>query len=287
MNLIKALFLVLLSLMSFSCQRNLFRTHNLSTGFLMAQGSILNRSQKIEKFDQLALSVFTRKGELLLDPENVLEIRSNLQQNSVLNPMQMAAGFVSQYSIMANNMRPFFYVVNEDGKADLPAIGKIKLDGLTLLQADSLLSREYQNQGLYKDAYVKTQYLNKRVILLGALGDRVVKLAYENMTVFEVLAQQSTTAGSQFNSTNIQASARSVVIIRNLQTAPDKMQIEEINLRDLNEIYQKNIHVQNGDIIYVRPRMRLDRDVVSEFSVITGIMTSLATVYLLLINLSR
>ncbi len=269
----------------FSCQRNLFKTTHLSASRFGIKAQTLNQSQRIEKFDHLAISVFTRKGEILIDPEGVLEIKSNLQNSMFSNPQQMALLLTQQFAVMANNMRPQFYVVNEFGEADLPAIGKIRLEGLTLTQTDSLLSREYESKGFYKDAYVKVQYLNKRVVVLGALGDRVVKIPYENMTVFEILAQQQNQPVA--NLISIQSYARGLLIIRNLQTDPNNLEIEEIDLRDLSSIYLKNLIVKNGDVIYVRPRRRFDREVIGDFSFIASAITSLATLYLLIDNIRK
>ncbi len=249
---------------------------------------MVGKLQRIEKFDHLAFSVYTRNGEMLIDPEGEL----NLGRQQTGQNIQTIQHGQQLFKIQGNNQPPAFYVVDDQGEVNLPAIGKIRLEGLTLIQADSLLSREYEAKGFYKNTFIVTQYLNKRVILLGALGDRVVRLPYENMTVLEVLAQPDANvfaggANALFSGMNIQSRARAIVIIRNLQNNPQELQFEEIDLRNLDGLYHKNLHVQHGDVIYVRPRRRFDREITGDISFLTSAISSLLTLYLLFENLRR
>ena len=65
-------------------------------------------------------------------------------------------------------------------------VGEIKLDGLTIRQAEDLLQQAYAT--FYEDAYVVLRYTNKRVIVLGAPGGQVIPLTNENVHLVEVLA---------------------------------------------------------------------------------------------------
>ncbi len=53
-------------------------------------------------------------------------------------------------------------------------IGEIKLEGLTIRQAEEVLQQAYSK--FYEDAYVVLKYTNKRVIILGAPGGQVIPL---------------------------------------------------------------------------------------------------------------
>src|SRR5690606_14789933 len=68
----------------------------------------------------------------------------------------------------------------------LPMVGDIKLEGYSIRQADSVLSVEYGKY--YYNVYVNTQIVNKRVVVLGSVGSKVIPLENDNISVIEVLA---------------------------------------------------------------------------------------------------
>jgi polysaccharide export outer membrane protein len=118
-------------------------------------------------------------------------------------------------------------------------IGEMKLDGLTLRQAEEMVQKEYSK--FFKEPFVKMSYVNKRVIVLGAPGGQVIPLTNQNVSVVEVLAL----AKGVDNFTKV----HNIRLIRG----------EHVYQMDFSTIqgYQEgNMIVEPGDIVYVEPIRR-------------------------------
>lgn len=291
--------LVLLSLLSLgACQPAIFKTPKDQVGELAQLEEKAMGNYRIAEYDQIAISVYTNNGEQLIDPLGFFQQAATAGQGGRGggggggNPQQQLLLLQGGNRIPSNNIDPFWYNVDEYGEVNLPLLGNIKLAGLTLREADSLLSRAFHKQGYYKDAYVTTQYLNKRVLLYGALGEQIIPLRNENMTLLEVIAQANTGAGANRNNlggnlNNLQriANARKIMILRNLGTE-GQLQQKLVNLKDLTTLTEETLYIQPNDIIYIAPRNRIDRDVISDLSTIISAVSSLLTVYLLINSLN-
>jgi polysaccharide export outer membrane protein len=169
--------------------------------------------------------------------------------------------------LTTNNAPPNSYLVRSDGTVALPMVGDVTLKGLKLYQADSLLALLY-NQ-FYDSTFVVTQYLNKRVVLMGALGDKVVPIRNENMTLLEVLAM----AGNF----QMAAKANSLRVIRGDLSAPS---VQFIDLTTIEGMRKANLFVQPNDVIYVEPRRRIDRETIADINSLVAPITTLITVIL-------
>ena len=78
----------------------------------------------IQKNDYLKLDVFTNKGERAIDPNPQL---SNVAANQAPSASQQ-----------------FTYLVDLNGIVKFPMVGELKLEGLTLRQAEEILQKEYE-----------------------------------------------------------------------------------------------------------------------------------------------
>lgn len=205
----------------------------------------------IEPFDYIQLEVYTNKGERIIDPNY------ELITESIGNQRQM---------------RPApHYLVEADSTVKLPVVGKMRLGGLTLLQADSLLELAYSEY--YKEPYVITRYSNKRVIVLGAVGGHVVPLNNEDMSVIEVLAL----AGGLGND----AKGHNIRLIRGDLKDPI---VQVIDLSTIEGMRQASLQVQSGDIIYVEPIRKIVSESVRDVAPVLSVITSLVTLLVLIQN---
>jgi len=227
----------------------------------------------ITNMDYIAISVFTDSGEVLIDPNNEFEGGGN----NGLNIGGGAFGFNNggfgggggintggNLPISTNQASPRNYLINGEGTVNLPMVGKIKLSGLTLSQADSLLAEEFSYY--YEDPYVITQYLNKRVVLMGALGDRIIRLTEENITLVELLA----IAGG-FQAT---AQVKKVLIIRG--RGPEAS-VQVVDLSTFESYRSANLDLMPNDIVYVEPRRKLDRNAIAEINTAISPLATIAS----------
>jgi polysaccharide export outer membrane protein len=231
----------------------MFRTNNKirNKEALKAATVQAEKNYVIQKNDFLTIQVYTNKGEVIIDPNyEILRERGSTTANLALG-----------------NEKPKF-LVQSDGYIRFPMIDPIKLDGYTLAQTDSILRRQYEKY--YKDVFVITQYLNKRVFVLGGSsafgGGKVIPLQNENMHLIEVLAM----VGGIGND----ARASNIRLIRGDLKDP---QVFVIDLRTIEGLKNANLIIEPGDIIYIEPirRVALEtlRDILPFLSFITTVLT--------------
>lgn len=213
----------------------------------------------LQENDYIEVEVYTNEGELIIDPNN--EIRRELNSGN-MNQQQMR-----------QQEKPRF-LVREGGRVKLPMVGDIPLAGLTLNQADSLLEKEYS--AFYEGAFVITRYINKRVIILGALGGQVVPLQNENTNLIEVIALAGG-AGPQSR----------VDKIRLIRGDLDDPEVRIIDLSTIEGMKRASLKVFPDDIIYIEPVQRITGEAIRDISPILGLITSTMTLILLISRLSE
>ena len=220
---------------------------NFQAAKLSAEARALERNYTIQPNDLIQVKVYTKNGEMIIDPEYELskELNTNNRQN-----------------------RPDpEYLVRLNGYTYLPMVGDVELAVLTLHEADTKLKSLYDE--FFIDPFVITNYSNKRVTVLGAPGGKIIPLANENITVAEVLAMAG---GMQEN-----GNAESIKLIRG-----DKTFL--IDFSTIDAYYATNQIVQPGDIVYIEPIKRLLRGNAVEISVFLSLLTTTTTLLVLLLR---
>ncbi len=235
----------------------------------------VTKNYHIEPMDYIAVTVYTNKGEMLIDPNNEFELGdqgSRMQQGGAGNMLmqQQMMGIGERFNtsinrpIMQNMQQPRSFMVNEHGMANLPQVGAVKLAGLTLSQADSLLASAYAE--FYETPFVLTQYLNKRVVLMGALGDKVVPLQEENMSLVELLA-----FAGDFQ---IKAKGNKIRVIRGIKDGGENISVQLVDLSTIEGVRAANMQLLPGDVVYVEPRRRIDRESLSDTGALVNVFSS-------------
>ena len=254
------LFIVLLVALA-SCQSyrsNILFTEKdgLDTTRLKLTLQQINDNYRIQPNDILELFVYTKDGERIIDPDFEL-----LKSTGVNN-------------LIGQNRIRHQYLVQEDGVAKLPMVGLVKLDGLNLVEAESILEQAFLQY--YNDLWIDLQVVNRRAIVMGAPGGQLVPLLNENMSILEVLAM----AGGLGRD----ARGDRILLIRGPIYDPD---IYEIDLTKRSVFNTANLRVYPGDIIYVTPIRRVLTEGVRDISPIISLATSLLTITVLIINLNN
>ena len=263
----------------------LFKTDgNIDNNVFSASIAEAEKNYVINRFDQISVEIFTNKGERISDPnlEWVQEINQDprlaqLRQSNMLNGRQNNnnQNGVSNYTINPQNRR---YMVHDNDNVFLPLVGAVKVGGLKIYQADSLLSQVYAEY--YKDVYAMTKLENRRVVIMGAVGNKILTLPYESMNLLEVLAM----AGTNYESV---ARTDKVRIIRSVLSG--KPLIQEIDLTSWDMVKASALRIEPNDVIYIEPRRRIfdesQRNISSIsaiVSTVSGFITTVLTTYLLL-----
>ena len=246
-----------LGLLLSGCLRNeyrLFQTdHNLLNDSIQAVLKENNPIFTVHKNDILELNVYTNKGEKIIDPD----------QEYVLS---------NANAVTLNKTEQYF--VQRDGSVFLPMVGRIELEGLSLRQTDSLLSNRYN--AFYNGAYVKTRIVNKRVIVIGPLGAKVIKLENEDVNLIEAMAL--------YGGLNENMRTDRIRLIRGDLVNPD---VQVIDLSNIIGVRKAQTKLLPGDIIYIQPIKRVFRETMTDILPIVSLAVSLLTLMILINNNNR
>ena len=165
------------------------------------------------------------------------------------------------------------YLVKPDGLVELPELGNIRLEGLTIEEAEGLLEDAYTS--FYNDPYVIIRVTNNRVFVFpGEAGSAtVVPLVNMNTTLLEVLAMVGG-IGARGNASNVK-------LIRKTETGRD---VYKMDLSVIEGLDDANMVVQAYDIIYVEPMPQLVREATESLTPITSLISTLTVLWAFVLN---
>ncbi len=242
----------------------MFETDNTPTGVFQQTVAAAEKTYIIRKNDLLDIKVYTNKGEMLVDPNREL------------------AKYTGPGNSASQAERPVFMVA-EDGRVNLPMVGLVSLEGLNLLQADSALQIAYSDY--YHEPYVVTKIMNKRVIVLGAVGatnsstTKVIPLTTNDMHLIEVLALAGGVHAIRGSQALMAGDVTKIRLIRGDLRKPTVMVIDLSNIAGLTRY---DLTMQPGDIVYVEPTRRVFTETIRDVAPTVSILSSILTLYILL-----
>ncbi len=166
------------------------------------------------------------------------------------------------------------YLVDKDGTAKLPVLGRVKLEGLTIKEAETKLEEMYSVY--YNDPFVTLDVNNNRVIVSPGSGGtaQVIRLTNANTTLLEALAL----AGGVSD----RGQAAEIKLIRENKVTGGR-DVYKIDLSTIDGLAQADMIVQPNDIIYVDPLPLIASEIVKEIAPIITLITTTV----LIITLAR
>ena len=209
---------------------------------------------KLRADDYINVQLYSNGGEIILDPNNWL--RSSIgstQQQTVEKPK---------------------YLIETNGEARLPLVGNIHLAGLSIKQADSLLSDAYSE--FYVDPFVLTTLDNHRVTVIGPQGGMIIPLQNENTNLIEVIAI--------FGGMPIDSRAKNIRLIRGDLNNPH---VQIIDLTTIKGMETAQLQVLPNDIIYIEQVRKPFLESAREWSSVIGIITATITLLFLITNFQK
>ena len=238
----------IISLSACSYRNNVMFSHDddFIAAQLNAEARALETNYTIQPNDLLNVKVYTKNGEMIIDPEYELTKATNNNRENRPDPE---------------------YLVRLDGSIYLPMIGDVNIKGLTIHEANLKLIELYSEY--FVDPYVITNYTNKRITVLGAPGGQIIPLTNENLTIAEVLAM----AGGMDKTGN----ASAMTLIRGSE-------VFLIDFSTVKGYYESNQIVKAGDIIYVEPINRAVADNAGTIALVLSMITTTITLIVLVTN---
>lgn len=201
--------------------------------------------------DKIQFQLYTNEGEVLLSSNASVSDRTLNSANTV------------------------HYVVRRDGTVNIPKIGSVKIEGLSVTQCEQLLTELYSAE--YLNPYIQVQIINQRVVVFPGNGSdaKVIVLENNNTTLMEALAQ----AGGITE----RGKAKKVKLMRRVG---DKRNIYIMDLSTVEGLQYVDMVVQANDYIYVEPNPQLSREILKEVAPIITILSS-AAIILTVVNLLK
>ena len=167
----------------------------------------------------------------------------------------------------------FKYNMAFDGTAKLPILGRVRLAGMTVRQAELFLQEKYAFS--FNDPFVQMTVLNRRVFVFpGEYGKAgVIGLSNDNTTLMEALALAG---GISEN-----GKAQRVKLLRKTND-PNNPLVYEFDLSTIEGLRFANMIVQTEDIVYVEPRRRVGSNILKEVlpwvTLLTTVLLTITTV---------
>jgi polysaccharide export outer membrane protein len=208
-----------------------------------------NKEYKLAPFDYITISLFTGDGAMILE-----------YTTSGIERQPNYGGF------------DLFYILDKDGEVDLPVLGKTKLAGLSIPDAQKFLESKFIN---YNDPFCLVRVLNRRVMVFtgeGSVGT-VVPLANQNISVLEAIAL----AGGIRERGN----ASKVKLIRGKNGTNE---VYRLNLSTIEGVESAKMIVQAGDIIYVEPVPQITNEFVKDIAPLVSLVSSTLILFLVVTN---
>ena len=137
------------------------------------------------------------------------------------------------------------YLVDNNGEIDFPVLGHLKVEGLTIEQANSMIKSKiapYLNANA--DYLVNVNINNFEVTVMGEVKNPdVFSVTRNRLTVLEALAL----AGDM----TVYGKRDNVKILRELTDGT--YEVHELDLRDANIVNSPYYYLQQRDVVYVEP----------------------------------
>ena len=176
------------------------------------------------------------------------------------------------------------YTVDSNGTIDFPIIGEVVVSGLTREQAANLIKERLVDSKQIKDPVVTVEFMNLGFSVLGEVSNPGRSaIDRDKFTILDAL--------SRAGDLTIDGQRENVTLLR---SEGGKDQAYKINLLNAESLYASPaFYVQQGDIIYVTPNERRQRESTINGNTVRSTsfwisLSSLATsVIVLIINTAR
>lgn len=231
-------------------QNIMFKSTETEAAEKLKKGALdTEKNFNIVRNDRLTIKIYSNGGERLIDPNP--ELTQTNPNTTPSNPQEPS------------------YLVDLNGVIKLPMVGEVNVNGLTLKQAEEVLQKEYAR--FFKEPFVQLSFVNKRVIVLGALGGQVIPLENENTTLVEVLALAK--------GLNNDAKSRNIRLLR-----ADK--VYEVDFSTIEGYHHGNMLIEPGDVVYVEPIRRPFSEGLRDNTGLVSLMIALATLLTVISNIN-
>ncbi len=203
-------------------------------------------------------TVHKTPGPYIIQSEDKIEM--HIFSNDGFRLIDITSANLSQ----AANTDGITYIIEENGEVKLPVIGRIRLKGYSIKDAEVLLQEKYSTY--YKDPFVIIRVVSRHALVFLSDGGRgiVVPLQDDHTSLFEALAL----AGglSEYSK------AYHIKIIRGELKSP---QVFLADVSTLEGLRNSELEIYPNDIIYVDSGSNFRKKLTTEFLPYLSVFTSI------------
>ncbi len=165
-------------------------------------------------------------------------------------------------------------IVDKIGEVNLPRIGRIKISGYNLKEANYVLEKLYEQSGI-KDPIINIRILNHYITVLGEVKEPgKYRIDNETIDLIQMIGQAK--------GLTKYAKTKEVKLIRKVGNENKEVMID---LSDAASLNTQNYQLKPDDIIYIPPKKskRFD-EITQQATPIAGILTSIAVLFSVFFN---
>jgi polysaccharide biosynthesis/export protein len=183
--------------------------------------------------------------DLRIQPEDLLQISiQSIEPEGVapFNPPNQNQMMMMQGGGLGNVAEMFTgYFVDRDGIIELPTLGKVKVEGLTIVEAQNLIGDQIRKT--VTDATVNIRFLNFKVSMMGEVANPgVLRLSNKRITLLEAFAL----AGDL----TPYANRNNILVVRE---KAGKREYGRLNLQSNTFFQSPYFYLEQNDLVYVEP----------------------------------
>ncbi|MGC4100580.1 polysaccharide biosynthesis/export family protein [Ferruginibacter sp.] len=168
---------------------------------------------------------------------------ANAEASAAFNPISNAAGEKTGAGAVKGGFQYVGYLINSDGKIELPILGYIQAAGLTKKQLKENITNTLLKRQLLIDPIVDIKFLNFEVTIMGEVaGPTVINVPSEKISLIKALAM----AGDL----TIYGRRDNVMLIREEDGV---RKTTHINLTSADFLNSEYYYLRPNDIVYVEP----------------------------------
>ena len=203
----------------------------------------------IQPGDQISIAMSTNNGIALFDPNPT----GNNNQQNVGSTAVIGSGSNIGNNSLGNNNPISVYYIESDSTVKLPSVGRVKLGGMTLRQAETFMEELLSDD--YQKPFVKMRITNRKVTLFyeQATHAQVIPITEEDLTIVDVLAK--------IGGVPVNSKAYNIKIVRGDRINP---KVFNFSVRTISDFKRNNILLESNDIIYIASRPRYVNKTVNE-----------------------
>jgi len=223
-------------------------------------------NKKIVYFNNLPDSTKIQLDKLQ-PPRSIVQI-NDILEISVGGENEKTVQYIQQYFSGGQIIKA---VVDADGNAELPKLGKIHVIGLTNESLKDTITNRYREYLV--DPIVQVKFGNFRFKIIGEVrSPGSYDMESDNVNIFEALGK----AGDLTE----YAQRDHIKIIRNINGSRE---VIALNLNDKSILNSPDYYINRYDIIYVEPKnLKLTTNNIQRITTYFGILTSLLAIFIVL-----